>query len=61
MGDPRETGDIRRTEAPTHDAPRSWLKRLGWLALIWTASVLTLSGVAWLMRTFMNAIGLQTS
>jgi hypothetical protein len=35
-------------------------KRLGWLVLIWVASVLTLAGVAWLMRLFMNAIGLQT-
>ncbi len=41
--------------------PRSFAKRLGWLALIWVASVLTLGGVAWLMRLFMNAIGLQTT
>lgn len=36
-------------------------KRLGWLVLIWAASVLTLAGAAWLMRWFMNAIGLQTN
>lgn len=36
------------------------LHRLGWLALIWTASVATLAVVAWLMRMFMSAAGLST-
>jgi hypothetical protein len=35
-------------------------QRLGWLALIWTASVLTLGAVAWLLRQFMSAAGLGT-
>ncbi|ATH83689.1 cyanide insensitive terminal oxidase, subunit III [Ectopseudomonas mendocina] len=35
-------------------------QRLGWLALIWTASVLTLGTVAWLLRQFMSAAGLGT-
>jgi len=34
--------------------------RLGWLAVIWTGSVLTLAIVASLMRMFMNAAGLTT-
>ncbi|VVN80667.1 DUF2474 domain-containing protein [Pseudomonas fluorescens] len=35
-------------------------QRLGWLALIWTGSVLALAIVAGLMRMFMNAAGLTT-
>ena len=35
-----------------------WLKRIGWLVLIWTASVLALAVAAYLMRLFMHAIGL---
>ena len=37
---------------------RLWLKRLGWLVLIWSASVLALAGIALLMRLFMHLIGL---
>ena len=36
------------------------LQRLGWLVLIWTASVVSLAIVAWLMRLFMSAAGLST-
>ncbi|WP_017905359.1 DUF2474 domain-containing protein [Pseudomonas asplenii] len=35
-------------------------QRLGWLAMIWTGSVLALFVVASLMRLFMNAAGLTT-
>ncbi|MBA1204650.1 DUF2474 domain-containing protein [Pseudomonas capeferrum] len=35
-------------------------QRLGWLVLIWGASVLALGIVAWLMRMFMAAAGLTT-
>jgi hypothetical protein len=35
-------------------------QRLGWLAMIWTGSVLALFIVASLMRMFMNAAGLST-
>jgi hypothetical protein len=35
-----------------------WLKRFGWLILIWSASVLALAAAAYLMRLFMRAIGL---
>jgi len=39
----------------------SLLKRLGWLLLIWSASVLALSAAALTMRLLMNAIGLETA
>lgn len=35
-----------------------WLRRLGWLVLIWSASVLSLAVVAYAMRLFMRLIGL---
>jgi hypothetical protein len=38
--------------------PRQTLKRLGWLLLIWTASVAALGVVALLFRWLMNAAGL---
>ncbi|WP_095109564.1 DUF2474 domain-containing protein [Pseudomonas sp. Irchel 3E20] len=43
-----------------HEEPKPLLQRLGWLALIWTGSVLALFIVASLMRLFMNAAGLST-
>ncbi|MRV76319.1 DUF2474 family protein [Duganella sp. FT92W] len=36
-----------------------WLKRLGWLVLIWCASVGALGLAALLMRWLMNAAGLN--
>lgn len=35
-------------------------QRLGWLALIWTASVAVLGVAAWVMRLFMSAAGLTS-
>lgn len=35
-------------------------QRLAWLVGIWSASVLALGAVAWLLRLFMNAAGLGT-
>lgn len=35
-----------------------WLRRLGWLVLIWSASVLALGAVALLVRVAMQAAGL---
>ena len=35
-------------------------QRLGWLAVIWTGSVVTLGIFAWLMRLFMSAAGRST-
>jgi hypothetical protein len=35
-----------------------WLQRIGWLVLIWAASVLALGAVAGLFRVVMNLAGL---
>ena len=35
-------------------------QRLAWLVAIWTASVLALGVVAWLLRLFMSAAGMAT-
>ncbi|WP_341878415.1 DUF2474 domain-containing protein (plasmid) [Aminobacter sp. P9b] len=43
--------------APT-EAPVSWPKRIGWLVLIWIASVLSLGIVAYLFRFVMGLAGL---
>jgi uncharacterized protein DUF2474 len=36
----------------------SWARRIGWLVLIWVASVLTLAVVAMVIRIIMTAAGL---
>jgi hypothetical protein len=36
----------------------SWPRRVGWLILIWSASVIILAVVAMLFRILMNAAGL---
>jgi Protein of unknown function (DUF2474) len=36
-----------------------WLKRLGWMLLIWAVSVFALTAIAYLMRQFMHLIGLN--
>lgn len=40
--------------------PSSWLRRLGWLIAIWTASVLALGAVALALRWLMSAVGMTT-
>lgn len=42
------------------DQHNPWWKKLGWLILIWAASVATLGLVAYGMRLFMKAAGLTT-
>lgn len=37
-----------------------WLKRVGWLVLIWAASVTALAAAAYLMRFLMNSAGLNS-
>lgn len=44
-------------EAP--QGPRRWARRLGWLALIWLASVTALAAVALLIRVLMTFAGLR--
>jgi hypothetical protein len=36
-----------------------WWKRLGWLIVIWSASVAALALAAWLMRLLMRGAGLS--
>ncbi|MBT3144855.1 DUF2474 domain-containing protein [Neptunomonas phycophila] len=36
-----------------------WLKRVGWLVVIWSASVAGLGVIAWLLKFFMQAAGLS--
>lgn len=40
-------------------AERLWCRRLLWLVGLWTASVLGLALLAWLLRLLMNAAGLS--
>ncbi len=44
---------------PEH-AGRVWLRRIGWLALIWGLSVGALAVVALILRAIMSAAGLTT-
>lgn len=36
----------------------TWWRRIGWLVLIWCASVASLAAVAWLVRRLMAAVGM---
>jgi len=45
-------------EPPRPVVPPSRLGRLGWLIVIWAASVLALGVVAWLIRQVMGFAGL---
>jgi hypothetical protein len=38
----------------------SLLRRLAWLVVLWTGSVLSLALVAWLLRLLMSSAGLTT-
>jgi hypothetical protein len=44
---------------PMRSGHRLWARRIGWLVLIWTLSVIALAIVAMLLRTFMNLAGLS--
>lgn len=39
-------------------ANRGWLRRIGWLALIWALSVAALAAVAYGLRLVMTSVGL---
>jgi len=48
-----------RTSTPDGDrTTASWPKRLGWLLLIWAASVAALGVAAWVLRVVMRAVGM---
>jgi hypothetical protein len=38
---------------------KPWLRRVGWLVLLWTASVAALGVVALILRAFMTFAGLR--
>ena len=38
----------------------TWLRRVGWLVLIWAASVAALGVAAWVLRMIMQAVGLHS-
>jgi hypothetical protein len=44
--------------APRASSDSAW-KRVGWLLLIWCASVLALGAVAWVIRLLMLAAGMR--
>ena len=46
--------------APSATSPRPLWRRLGWMALIWIASVAALGVVALLIRLLMNAAGMRS-
>ncbi|HET6387739.1 DUF2474 domain-containing protein [Hyphomicrobium sp.] len=41
------------------DGKPSWLRRVGWMVLLWAAGVATVGLVAILIRILMNAAGLK--
>jgi Protein of unknown function (DUF2474) len=45
--------------SPTGSGHRLWARRVGWLILIWTLSVIALAVVAVLLRTMMKIAGLS--
>jgi hypothetical protein len=45
--------------SPSGTGPALWVRRVGWLILIWTLSVAALAVVAVLLRAFMNFAGLS--
>jgi hypothetical protein len=45
--------------SPTESGHRLWARRIGWLVLIWTLSVIALAVAAVLLRTFLNIAGLS--
>jgi hypothetical protein len=47
---------LEQSSVPT----ASWPRRIGWLVLIWTASVMVLALVAVLFRMLMSVAGLTT-
>jgi hypothetical protein len=36
-----------------------WLRRLGWMAMLWTGGVVALAVVAWVLRVLMHVAGMR--
>lgn len=47
-----------RTEPATRTG--TWLRRIGWLVLIWAASVAALGVAAWVLRLVMRGVGFHS-
>ena len=45
---------------PADTAPRAWWKRVGWMVIIWEASVMALAVVASGFKLLMLAAGMKT-
>lgn len=45
-------------ESENNAKPLSWVRRIGWLLLIWAASVLALGLAAGALRLIMSGIGM---
>ena len=54
------TGITDRQPAKPATPPRRWSKRIGWLLLIWVASVAALAFVALLLKLVMRGAGMTT-
>jgi hypothetical protein len=48
---------VRRSES-AQENKSSWLRRLSWLVGIWLASIAALALVAYLLRLFMESMGM---
>ncbi|MCQ4330625.1 DUF2474 domain-containing protein [Stutzerimonas stutzeri] len=51
---------MQKKHESSASGPKPLWQRMTWLVLIWSASVLALGVVAWLLRQFMTAAGLAT-
>lgn len=51
---------MREPKAPhsSRETPPRWPQRIGWLLLIWVASVAALAAVAWLLKVVMRSVGI---
>lgn len=54
----RDERTEQRPQQPPRDERPDWFRRVGWLALIWAASVAALLVVAMLFRLAMKWVGL---
>lgn len=57
-----ESTEATNPAAPSNGAPqpRGWLRRIGWLLLIWCASVAALGAAAYGLKLLMRLIGMST-